>query len=154
LLLSVLMAVDFFADRALRREYERSGLDHLQAIARIAQENPPQFSAIPPTDPREISALQTWMRRLAVSGTRVTVVTAEGLVLADSQSEPETMENHAGRPEIMQAMAEGSGQSVRHSATINRELLYYAVRQPSSAGKPYVMRFALPEETVNPVLVP
>jgi len=42
------------------------------------------------------------------SGARITVVTTEGLVLADSQSDPKTMENHAGRPELWQALAEGS----------------------------------------------
>ena len=154
LLLSVLAAVDFFADRALRHDFERTGFEQLQAIARIAQENPPQFTAVPPADPQEISALQTWMRRMEASGVRVTIVTADGLVLADSQSEPQTMENHAGRPEIVQAMAEGHGRSIRHSATINRDLLYYAVRQPSPAGKPFIMRFALPEETVGQVLGP
>jgi two-component system phosphate regulon sensor histidine kinase PhoR len=154
LLLSVLMVVDFFADRALRRDYERTGFEQLEAIARIAQENPPQFSALPPTDPQEISALQTWVPHMAASGARVTVVTAEGLVLADSQSEPQTMENHAGRPEIAEAMAEGRGRSIRHSATVNRDFLYYAVRQPSPAGKPFIMRFALPEETVGQVLGP
>ncbi|HET8967037.1 MAG TPA: hypothetical protein VFN20_12515, partial [Candidatus Acidoferrum sp.] len=154
LLLSVLAAMDFFADRALRHNFERTGFEQLQAIARIAQANPPQFSALPPTDPQEISALQTWMRRLAASGVRVTLVTADGLVLADSQSDPQTMENHAGRPEIVQAMAEGSGSSIRHSRTINRELLYYAVRQPAPSGRPFLMRFALPEETVGQVLGP
>jgi two-component system, OmpR family, phosphate regulon sensor histidine kinase PhoR len=154
LLLSVLAAVDFFADRALRRDYERRGFEQLQTIARVAQENPPQFSAVPPTDPQEIAALQTWIRRIAASGARVTVISADGTVLADSQSDPQTMENHAGRPEIAQAMAEGSGRSIRHSATVNRELLYYAIRQPSATGKPVVLRFAEPEETVGEVLGP
>jgi two-component system phosphate regulon sensor histidine kinase PhoR len=154
LLLSVLAAVDFFADRALRRDYERRGFEQLQTIARIAQENPPQFSAVPPTDPQEIAALQTWIRRMAASGARVTVIAADGTVLADSQSDPQTMENHAGRPEIAQAMAEGNGRSIRHSATVNRDLLYYAVRQPSPTGKPVVLRFAEPEETVGQVLGP
>jgi two-component system, OmpR family, phosphate regulon sensor histidine kinase PhoR len=154
LLLSVLAAVDFFADRALRRDYERRGFEQLHTIARIALENPPQFSAVPPTDPQEIAALQSWIRRMATSGARVTVIASDGTVLADSQSDPQTMENHAGRPEIAQAMAEGSGRSIRHSATVNRELLYYAVRQPSAAGKSVVLRFAEPEETVGEVLGP
>jgi two-component system, OmpR family, phosphate regulon sensor histidine kinase PhoR len=154
LLLSVLAAVDFFADRALRRDYERRGFEQLHTIARIALENPPQFSAVPPTDPQEIAALQSWIRRIATSGARVTVIAADGTVLADSQSDPQTMENHAGRPEIQQAMAGGSGRSIRHSTTVNRELLYYAVRQPSAAGKSVVLRFAEPEETVGEVLGP
>jgi len=154
LLLSVLAAVDFFAERALRRDYERTGFEQLEAIGRVAQENAPQFSSLPPVDPQEISALETWTRRMASSGARVTVITAEGQVLADSQADPQTMENHAGRPEVVAAMAEGSGRSIRHSATINRDLLYYALRQPSATGKPFIMRFALPEETVGQVLGP
>jgi len=152
LLLCVLIVVDFFANRALRRDYQRTGFEQLGAIARIAQQDPPQFSALPPVDPQEILALETWVRRIAASGARVTLVTADGLVVADSQSEPQTMENHADRPEIIEAMAAGSGRSMRHSATINRDLLYYAVRQPSRAGKPFVMRFALPQETVEQLL--
>jgi hypothetical protein len=77
LVLGVLAAVDYFADRALRRDYERRGFEQLHTIARIAQENPPQFSAVPPTDPQEIAALQTWIRRLAASGARVTVIAAD-----------------------------------------------------------------------------
>jgi two-component system, OmpR family, phosphate regulon sensor histidine kinase PhoR len=154
LLLGVLAAVDFFADRALRRDYERTGFEQLQAIGRVAQESAPQLSALPPVDAQEISALQTWTRRMASSGARVTIITAEGLVLADSQADPQTMENHADRPEVVGAMAEGSGRSIRRSATLNRELLYYALRQPSATGKPFIMRFALPEETVVQVLGP
>ncbi len=154
LLLSVLIAVDFFADRALRRDYERTGFAQLIAIASIAQSNPPQLSSLPPEKPEEITALQTWMEHIAASGARVTVVTSGGLVLADSQSDPRTMENHAGRPEIVQALAEGNGRSIRHSATINRDLLYYAVRQTSPLGTPFILRFALPVETVGQVLWP
>ena len=61
LLLCVLIAVDFFADRALRRDYERTGFEQLVAIARIAQSNPPQLASLPPEQPQEISDLQTWM---------------------------------------------------------------------------------------------
>ena len=154
LLLSVLLAVDFFADRALRRDYERTGFEQLIAIANIAQSNPPVFTSLPPDKPEEIAALQTWVHHIADSGARVTVITSAGQVLADSQSDPRTMENHAGRPEIVQALAEGNGRSIRHSATINRDLLYYAVRQPSPSGPPFVLRFALPVETVDQVLWP
>ena len=154
LLLCVLGAVVFFADRALQRDYERTGFEQLLAIARIAQSDPPQLTSLPPEKPEEISALQTWMHHIAASGARVTVVTADGLVLADSQSDSQTMENHAGRPEIIQALAQGSGRSVRHSATINRDLVYYAVQQTSPSGQTYILRFALPVETVSKVLWP
>ena len=157
LLLCVLVAVDFFADRAIRRDYERTGFEQLQAIAQLAQANPPELSALPPEKPEEAAALETWVQHIAASGARVTVVTAEGMVLADSQSDPQTMENHAARPEILQAFAEGSGRSIRHSATLHRDLVYLAVRQGPKAGpvgKKYVLRFALPVETVGQLLWP
>ena len=44
LLVSVLLAVDFFAERALRADYQRTGFERLTAIARIAQARPPQWS--------------------------------------------------------------------------------------------------------------
>lgn len=149
----MLVAVDFFADRAIRRDYERTGFEQLQAIAQLAQANPPELSALPPEKPEAAAALQTWVQHIAASGARVTVVTAEGMVLADSQSDPQTMENHAARPEIVQAFADGSGRSIRHSATLHRDLVYLAVRQ-GPAGKKYVLRFALPVETVGQLLWP
>jgi len=154
LLVSVLVIVDFFADRALRRDYERKGFEQLEAIAGIAKANPPDFNTIPPDNPQEAAVLQAWVKKLAGSGARVTVVMADGQVLADSESDPQTMENHAGRTEIQQAMREGSGQSLRHSATVNRDLLYYAVRETTGAGKVFVLRFAVPEENVGRVLWP
>jgi two-component system phosphate regulon sensor histidine kinase PhoR len=157
LLLFVLLAVNFFADRTLQRDYERTGFEQLLALARVAQANPPQLSSLPPEKPEEVSALQTWVQHIAASGARVTILTADGLVVADSQSYPPAIESLAERPEIVEALAKGGGRSIRHSATINRDLLYYAVRQRTSAeasGKTYILRFALPVETVGQALWP
>jgi len=153
LLLVALLGADYSAERALRRDYERTGLEQLEAIARIGQSRAPVLSEVPPIKAEEISALRTWVSEMAASGARITVITARGLVLADSQSDPQTMENHAGRPELKDALANGSGHSIRHSVTINRDLLYYAVRQPTAAGQPVLLRFALPLSTVTSVLM-
>jgi two-component system, OmpR family, phosphate regulon sensor histidine kinase PhoR len=149
LLIAVLLPVDFYAERALRRDYERSGFEQLAAIARIALAHPPQ--AIAPTSyaPVDRAPLRDWVARMAASGVRVTVITSNGQVLADSQSDPSTMENHAGRPEIRDALAKGDGQSIRHSVTINRDLVYYAVRLSVTGGPPVILRFALPLQTVD-----
>src|SRR5256884_4119953 len=86
---------------------------------------------------------------MAASGVRVTVITSEGLALADSQSDPHPRENRAERPEIREALANGDGLSLRHSVTINRDLLYYAVLFSVPGGPPFVLRFALPVRAVN-----
>ena len=149
LLIAVLLPVDFYAGRALRRDYERAGFEQLAAIARIALANPPQASSLLPERSEDSSLLRGWVSQMAASGVRVTVITSDGLVLADSQSDSQTMENHAGRPEIREALAKGQGQSIRHSVTINRNLLYHAVRFTNSAGPPVVLRFALPLQGVD-----
>ena len=149
LLIAVLLPVDYYAERTLRRDYERAGFDQLSSIARIALASPPPASSLSTTSRTPSPALREWLARMASSGVRVTVITSDGLVLADSQSDPQTMENHAGRPEIREALANGDGVSVRHSVTINRDLLYYAARFPMPSGPPVVLRFALPLRTVN-----
>ena len=155
LLLGVLVAVDFFAERALRRDYERTGFEQLEAIAHIAEESPPHLSALPPSDPGEIAALASWMRHIAAAGSRVTVLTPDGLVLADSDFTAQTTgEDRQARPEVAAAVAEGSGRSIRYSSTAHRDFLFYAVRQTPPTGSPFVLRFALPVEAVNQVLWP
>jgi two-component system phosphate regulon sensor histidine kinase PhoR len=152
LLLGVLVAVDFFAERALRHESERATFAQLSTIARFARANPPDLSfAVSPT-PESLDRLNRWANQMGSSGARVTVIRSDGQVLADSQSDPRSMENHAGRPEIQDAMSNGEGSSVRYSVTLKRDLLYYAVRENSGAGSAVVLRFAIPLETADQAL--
>lgn len=149
LLIAVLLPVDYYAERSLRQDYERTGFEQLSAIARIALASPPPASALSATRLSDSPDLRAWVARITASGVRVTVITAEGLVLADSQSDPQTMENHAGRPEIREAFAKGDGRSVRHSVTIKRDLLYYAARYVVPGGPAVVLRFATPLRVVD-----
>jgi len=61
------------------------------------------------------------------TGLRFTVIAADGRVLADSHRDPATMENHAGRPEVREALAGRTGVARRRSASIGEPLLYVAV---------------------------
>ena len=58
---------------------------------------------------------------------RITVTDLEGEVLADSDEDPNIMENHAARIEIAKAMSGKMGSSVRYSATVNKKMLYVAL---------------------------
>ena len=144
LLVAVLLPVDYYGERNLRRDYQRAGFEQLSAIARIALASPPIVLSLATNSRTPGPALHDWIARIAASGARVTVINAGGVVLADSESDPETMENHAGRPEIRDAFAKGDGLSVRRSVTVNRDLQYYAVRYSPAGGSPVVLRFALP----------
>ena len=153
LLLAVLLAVGLYAERALERDYLREGYEKLEALGRVAQARPPQIpSALTPQTPAwpsEALTLHEWVSGMAQSGARVTVIAADGRVLADSAQDPETMENHANRPEIRQALAAGEGRAVRHSATLNRDLVYLALRQQQPGGGPVVLRLALPLKQID-----
>jgi two-component system phosphate regulon sensor histidine kinase PhoR len=78
------------------------------------------------------------------TGVRVTVIAGEGRVLADSQVPPDrvdALDNHARRPEVVQAMADGSGRSRRYSDTLRAPLFYAATRIDATDG-PRILRLA------------
>lgn len=61
--------------------------------------------------------------------TRITLITEQGEVLYDSDQAYEAdLENHAGRPEVKEAIRDGTGSNVRRSDTLNEEMYYYAVQ--------------------------
>jgi two-component system, OmpR family, phosphate regulon sensor histidine kinase PhoR len=152
LLVCVLVAVDYFAERLFREDYERTGFLELSAIARIALLQPPALPKAPTSEVQDIAPLRNWVSQMASSGARITVIAADGRVLADSQADAESMENHATRPEIVEALAKGEGRSLRRSVTFGRDLLYYAVRSGSPGEPPMVFRFALPLQTMEDIL--
>ncbi|MGA2855698.1 MAG: ATP-binding protein [Candidatus Sulfotelmatobacter sp.] len=67
------------------------------------------------------------------AGARATVIDASGKVLADSESNPATMENHAGRPEFVAALVGKTGSNERRSATLGIPFLYVAAPYPGGA---------------------
>jgi two-component system phosphate regulon sensor histidine kinase PhoR len=79
-------------------------------------------------------------------GYRVTFVDSTGRVLGDSEVPPgrlAAVENHAGRPEVRNALGGRTGRSLRHSRTIGVDLVYVAV--PGPARSPVaVVRLAEP----------
>lgn len=82
--------------------------------------------------------------RLAVdANARITAITADGSVLADSEANPATMENHAGRPEFQEALAGREGVATRRSSTIGVEFLYVAIPM-----RQHAVRLALPLATI------
>ena len=63
-----------------------------------------------------------------LTGLRVTVIDANGLVLADSHENPFSMDNHFRRPEIQSAYMGGEGRAQRYSYTLEEGFRYLARR--------------------------
>ena len=96
-------------------------------------------------------AIQARAQRYArILGGRVTVIAADGTVLAESdRASVREIENHAERPEVRQALAGGVGSDVRRSATVGRDLLYVAVPLERPGRPRAVLRLALPTREVD-----
>lgn len=78
---------------------------------------------------------------------RVTFIAEDGTVLADSDSDKFTMENHAQRVEIMQARREGMGVDDRYSVTLHMHYLYVAKKILVDDQVIY-LRLATPLQTI------
>jgi two-component system phosphate regulon sensor histidine kinase PhoR len=75
---------------------------------------------------------------------RVTVIADDGRVLADSEADPQHMENHKSRPEVAAALAGRPGHQIRRSGTIGVDFLYVAVPCPQGA-----MRLGVPLSQIH-----
>lgn len=82
------------------------------------------------------------------SNIRITVIRADGIVLADSESNPDTMDNHIGRPEVTDALARGEGSSIRFSNT-TRMWTVYTAKRAERGGKTFIVRVARPLSAVE-----
>lgn len=83
--------------------------------------------------------LAPFVHRLGTADLRVTVVGADGTVLADTHNNAATMENHRGRPEIATALAGRTGSDTRRSKTEGVEQMYVAV-PARYEGRPVALR--------------
>lgn len=68
-----------------------------------------------------------YLKNMVVTEDRVTWVAADGRVLFDSETDVATLNNHANRQEILEALEHGEGASVRYSDTLDKKIMYYAV---------------------------
>lgn len=71
---------------------------------------------------------KTYQVKLDSEVLRVTWLAADGYVLGDTQTDQTQMDNHADRPEFIQALEQGEGYDIRESETLNENMYYYAIR--------------------------
>lgn len=84
--------------------------------------------------------------------TRITIIDHNGKVLADSEENPDDMENHGNRPEVIQALKGKFGKSLRYSTTVKEKMLYVAVPIGSDSEEIRVLRLSLFLKGINKLL--
>jgi two-component system, OmpR family, phosphate regulon sensor histidine kinase PhoR len=141
LILPSILVLDYYLTRDTAHQETGHTQQKLEALARVLAG---ELDGIPAGE------LQGWTRGAARRAqVRVTVIEPDGTVAAESDRSPEGMENHAGRPEILEARSRGVGVSIRRSASVDVELCYLAVvlNGPRTAGR--VLRLAYPLENLR-----
>ncbi|MGD9899291.1 MAG: two-component system histidine kinase PnpS [Calditrichaceae bacterium] len=118
-----LAAVTWYASHLTRNFYFRQASLDLKSEAVMLE---PTVNSL--LELGERGALESTIRSLGrKTGTRITVILPNGKVIADSDEDPEIMDNHMDRPEIKQALAGNSGSSIRFSYTLDANLMYVAI---------------------------
>lgn len=83
------------------------------------------------------------------STVRLTVIDPAGVVIGDSEAASASMDNHGDRPEVQAALARGDGRAIRHSATLDRTMIYAARRYPARGRPDGVVRVAVPTDSAD-----
>ena len=90
-----------------------------------------------------------YLSRLTADRCRLTWIAADGSVLYDTRTDAESLENHASRTEVSQALATGTGESTRYSSTLMEKTMYYAQRLDDGT----VLRISISRATVGMIAV-
>lgn len=86
---------------------------------------------------------EEYFEGLDVKDYRITWIDADGTVLYDSKSDYSKMENHLEREEIVQALNNGYGESIRYSVTLFERSIYCAKRLPNGT----ILRLSMAQNT-------
>ena len=90
-----------------------------------------------------------YLSQLTADRCRLTWIAADGSVLYDTKTDAESLENHASRAEVSQALATGTGESTRYSSTLMEKTMYCAQRLDDGT----VLRISISRATVGMIAV-
>jgi len=101
----------------------------------------------------ELTAVQAYAESLSKqTERRITIIAADGRVLGESHADPAAMDNHADRPEVIEALATGVGHAIRRSATIDQRVQYIALPLRQEGQVVGIARVAVPMKEVDAVI--
>jgi len=122
--IAVLLAVAAISSYSFRAFYYEQVRTELDTLARVFAE---QVAPMIKDDPPNVDRLCKMLADASDRRTRFTVVLSSGIVVGDSDEDPALMENHSGRPEIIDAFKTDFGWSlngqINMRVVVNRFML-------------------------------
>jgi two-component system phosphate regulon sensor histidine kinase PhoR len=148
LIVVIFMVVGWYLSVELRSfHYQQTEAD-LRARAQLVEQQLQGYLNI-----NEQLRLLPLVKRLGEkSGTRITVIMNDGRVLADSDEDPQQMDNHGQRPEVLEAFKGRQGTSIRFSNTLGESLMYVAMPAYVDGQMVGSIRAALPISAIDATL--
>ncbi len=138
----------WYASYSLRHFFlEQTAMD-LEARARLIEKH--ILEDFNPLNEKGVDALCKSLGKAAA--TRVTVVLPSGKVVGDSSEDPQSMDNHIDRPEIIQAIKGKSGVSIRYSRTLEKNMMYVGIPFRNKSGIGGVVRTSIPLTSIEEVI--
>jgi two-component system phosphate regulon sensor histidine kinase PhoR len=145
-LLSVVILL--FSFSAIRSHYLHTLTEDLERLAQALKGR-----VIPYIEENRFKGLDAFSKELGKTAkARITIVNTEGIVLADSEGDPGSMENHRYRTEIFQALQGTMGKSIRLSPTLKEEMLYVALPLEKDGKTIGAVRVSLHLKDINKLL--
>jgi len=139
----------------MRKLYEDSTLNALSQTAVALAHEASSSGMASEIAARDFDRIDGFCDRLAPGTTlRITIVSAEGIVLGDSGADPREMDNHSGRPEIFGALSGTVTTSMRFSGTLGLKMAYAAAPLYSAAETVGVLRVAMSAPLLSSRLAP
>lgn len=129
---------------SMREAFSRQWFRELESQSRLLAELLPDSQG----ELRQSEVERFFNRIAGTGGHRFTLITPEGLVLADTEADSQHLDAHDDRPEIREALARGQGMSRRYSSTLDQQMIYLAQRIPFEGPAKGVIRVAIPERAM------
>ena len=140
-----LVAVIGYASISVKHFFLEQAKADLEARARLFEGQVLGF--LEPLDAKRIDLLCKNVGQS--SSTRITIIHPSGKVVGDSESDPRRMDNHADRPEFIDAVRGALGTSVRYSRTIGKDLMYVGLPVRKDNDLLAVVRMSIPVDGMD-----
>ena len=140
----VLTGFIFISSYYLKQSNIKVFTEDLKAYARILS---PYITAL--YNAGDFEKLSSYIKNNTDFSHRITLVRADGVVIADSQADIKNMENHLNRIEISEVFQRDTATSIRHSSTLNEDLLYVAIPIYRGNEKAAALRISAPVRNIT-----
>jgi two-component system phosphate regulon sensor histidine kinase PhoR len=135
--ISVLILAFFLS--TTRKHYEETLAQELENLGRALSHDVGLY-----LEKNEVRELDAYLKKVGRDiHARVTVIDPQGVVLADTEKDPATMENHRYRPEVSQALEGKVGRSLRFSYTVEEQMMYVGLPLELQGSVRAVVRLSL-----------